>query len=167
MYVLMLVHACAFKKKLFRNATKKGFYCDYVDFGEALVVCATDLVVYSWPLFLCVYRSIGGEKPESSCFDLTPHRINHTLIKKVCSGRDLDKPLLFSHKKSFFYCELIFLQRTEPNSGGWFLVVESAHPGSSLRFDMGACISLDLFQELTGIVLSVGVTYPSTTRRLW
>jgi hypothetical protein len=35
------------------------------------------------------------------------------------------------------------------------LVVEPAHPGSSPRLGMGVCIYLDLFQDLTGAMLSV------------
>ena len=35
------------------------------------------------------------------------------------------------------------------------LVVEPAHPGSSPRLGMGVCIYLDLFQDLSGAMLSV------------
>jgi hypothetical protein len=35
------------------------------------------------------------------------------------------------------------------------LVVEPTHPGSMLRLGMGVCIYLDIFQYLTGAMLSV------------
>ena len=41
-----------------------------------------------------------------------------------------------------------------------FLVVEPAHPGSSLRLGTGARNFLDLFQDLTGTILSVVVDVP-------
>ena len=41
-----------------------------------------------------------------------------------------------------------------------FRVVEPAHPGSSPRLGMGVRIYLDLFQDLTGDVLSVVCDVP-------
>jgi hypothetical protein len=49
-----------------------------------------------------------------------------------------------------------------------FLVVEPVHQDSSSRLDMGVCIYLDLFQDLTGaMILVVGEVPVNSDALVW